>query len=288
MDEFHFYADPDRGWAWQVPLLELPQAQFVLMSATLGDVSRFERRPDPAHRPADRRRRAPPTGRCRWTTSYALTPLHETIEELLDHRPGARSTSCTSPRPRRSSGRQALMSINVCTREEKDAIAELIGDFRFTAGFGKTLSRLVRHGIGVHHAGMLPEVPPAGRAARPGRPAQGHLRHRHPRRRHQRADPHGAVHRAVQVRRHAGRGMLTAREFHQIAGRAGRAGFDTAGTVVVQAPEHVDREREGAGQGGRRPEEAAQGASARSRRRASCRWGEADLRPAGRPPSPSR
>src|SRR6476661_5539971 len=41
MDEFHFYADPERGWAWQVPLLELPQAQFVLMSATLGDVSRF-------------------------------------------------------------------------------------------------------------------------------------------------------------------------------------------------------------------------------------------------------
>ena len=52
---------------------------------------------------------------------------------------------------------QALMSINVCTRDEKDAIAELIGGFRFAAGFGKTLSRLVRHGIGVHHAGMLPK-----------------------------------------------------------------------------------------------------------------------------------
>ena len=42
MDEFHFYAEPERGWAWQVPLLELPHAQFVLMSATLGDVHRFE------------------------------------------------------------------------------------------------------------------------------------------------------------------------------------------------------------------------------------------------------
>jgi superfamily II RNA helicase len=42
MDEFHFYAEPDRGWAWQVPLLELPQAQFLLMSATLGDVTRFQ------------------------------------------------------------------------------------------------------------------------------------------------------------------------------------------------------------------------------------------------------
>src|SRR2546423_2594862 len=42
MDEFHFYSDPARGWAWQVPILELPRAQFVLMSATLGDVTRFE------------------------------------------------------------------------------------------------------------------------------------------------------------------------------------------------------------------------------------------------------
>ncbi|OUD99764.1 ski2-like helicase [Clavibacter michiganensis subsp. michiganensis] len=32
--------------------------------------------------------------------------------------------------------------------------------------------------------------------------------------------------------------QLNAREFHQIAGRAGRAGYDTAGTVVAQAPEH--------------------------------------------------
>jgi hypothetical protein len=33
--------------------------------------------------------------------------------------------------------------------------------------------------------------------------------------------------------------VLRTREFQQIAGRAGRAGFDTAGYVVVQAPEHV-------------------------------------------------
>ena len=54
MDEFHYYGDPDRGWAWQVPLLELPRAQFLLMSATLGDVSRVRGRSHPADRPADR------------------------------------------------------------------------------------------------------------------------------------------------------------------------------------------------------------------------------------------
>ena len=50
MDEFHFYGDPDRGWAWQVPLLELPRAQFLLMSATLGDVTFLRRGPHPPHR----------------------------------------------------------------------------------------------------------------------------------------------------------------------------------------------------------------------------------------------
>src|SRR5438874_11136122 len=83
MDEFHFYADPDRGWAWQVPLIELPQVQFILMSATLGDVSRFEEdlarrtgRPTAVVRSAER-----PVP---LTFSYVLTPLHETLQELLD------------------------------------------------------------------------------------------------------------------------------------------------------------------------------------------------------------
>src|SRR5690606_8063690 len=155
MDEFHFYSEPDRGWAWQVPLIELPQAQFVLMSATLGDVTRFER---------DLTRR---TGRSTavvrsaqrpvpLTYSYVTTPLHETLEELLDNQQApiyvVHFTQAAA-----LERAQALMSINVCSRAEKDAIARMIGNFRFTAGFGKTLSRLVRHGIGVHHAGMLPK-----------------------------------------------------------------------------------------------------------------------------------
>src|SRR2546423_2114852 len=153
MDEFHFYAEPDRGWAWQVPILELPDAQFLLMSATLGDVTRFEK---------DLTRR---TGRPTAVVSsgerpvplyysYRETPLHETLEELLQTNQApiyvVHFTQAAA-----IERAQALMSVNVCTKEEKAAIAEMIGNFRFTAGFGKTLSRLVRHGIGVHHAGML-------------------------------------------------------------------------------------------------------------------------------------
>src|SRR5215472_2090945 len=155
MDEFHFYADPDRGWAWQVPLIELPRAQFLLMSATLGDVTFFRddlTRRTGRHTAVIKNAERPVP----LVYSYLVQPLHETIEEL-------RSTNQAPvyvvhfTQAAALEQAQALMSTNVCTRQEKDKIAEMIGDFRFAAGFGKTLSRLVRHGIGVHHAGMLPK-----------------------------------------------------------------------------------------------------------------------------------
>jgi len=154
MDEFHFYADPDRGWAWQVPLLELPRAQFVLMSATLGDVTRFETdltwrtgRPTAVIHSAER-----PVP---LVFSFVIEPLHETLKELLStNQAPVYVVHFTQAAALEQA--QALMSVNVCSRAEKDAIADMIGNFRFSAGFGKTLSRLVRHGIGVHHAGMLP------------------------------------------------------------------------------------------------------------------------------------
>jgi superfamily II RNA helicase len=236
MDEFHFYAEPDRGWAWQVPLIELVDAQFVLMSATLGDVTRFQ---DDLER-RTHKECAVVTGTERPVPlhyEYVTTPLHETLEELLStHRAPVYVVHFTQAAAVEQA--QALMSVNVCSREEKDAIAELIGDFRFTAGFGKgTLSRLVRHGIGVHHAGMLPKyrrlvelLAQAGLL----KVVSG-------------TDTLG-VGINVPIRTVLFSGLtkydgvkvrhLKAREFHQIAGRAGRAGYDTAGTVVVQAPEH--------------------------------------------------
>ena len=126
MDEFHFYADPDRGWAWQVPLIELPQAQFVLMSATLGDVSRFEKdltrrtgRPTAVVTSAER-----PVP---LSFSFAMTPLHETVAELLaTHEAPIYIVHFTQAAAIEQA--QALMSVNVCTRAEKDAIADLMGD----------------------------------------------------------------------------------------------------------------------------------------------------------------
>jgi superfamily II RNA helicase len=235
MDEFHFYADPDRGWAWQVPLLTLPRVQFIVMSATLGDVSWLVK--DLSARTG--RETATVTGVERPVPlhySYATTPVHETVEDLLSTQQAPIYVVHFSQAAALERA-QALTSVKVATREQRDQIAELIGDFRFTTVFGKTLSRLIRSGIGVHHAGMLPKYRRlVEQLAQSGllRVICG-------------TDTLG-VGINVPIRtvlltaltKYDGTKMrqLNAREFHQIAGRAGRAGFDTAGTVVVQAPDH--------------------------------------------------
>ncbi|OCB59060.1 DEAD/DEAH box helicase [Mycobacterium vulneris] len=235
MDEFHFYGDPDRGWAWQVPLLELPKAQFLLMSATLGDVTFLRedltrRTGRPTALVAGAERPVP------LFFSYATTAMHETIADLLDTKQApiyvVHFTQASA-----LERAQALMSVNVCTKEEKAAIADMIGGFRFSTTFGTTLSRLVRHGIGVHHAGMLPKYRRlVEQLAQAGllKVICG-------------TDTLGVginvpirtvVFSALSKYDGTRMRLLNAREFHQIAGRAGRAGYDTAGTVVVQAPDH--------------------------------------------------
>jgi hypothetical protein len=236
MDEFHFYGDPDRGWAWQVPLLELRRAQFVLMSATLGDTRRIEE--------GLARRSGRPVAVVRSATrpvplsfEYRRTPLHETIEDLLaaDQAP---LYVVHFTQAQAVAHAQALTSAAVTTRSQREEIARAVGGFRFAPGFGRTLARLVRHGVGVHHGGMLPRY----------------------RRLVERLTQAGLL-RVVVGTDTLGVGvnlplrtvvltglakydgstsrLLSAREFHQIAGRAGRPGFDRAGLVVAQAPEHV-------------------------------------------------
>jgi hypothetical protein len=168
---------------------------------------------------------------------YVTTPLHETITERLETHQAPIYVVHFS-RAAAVEQAQGLVSLRIATRAEKDKIADLIGNFRFTAGFGRTLSRLVRNGVGVHHAGMLPRYRRlVERLAQAGllKIICG-------------TDTLGvginvpirtvlltslSKYDGVRPR------LLTAREFHQIAGRAGRAGYDTVGMVVVQAPDHV-------------------------------------------------
>jgi len=236
MDEFHYYADLERGWAWQVPLLEMTSTQFLLMSATLGNTESLRadlarRSGRPVAEVAGVERPVP------LTFEWSLEPMHDKLAELLaTHQAPVYVVHATQESAVERA--QSVMSVNVCSREEKDQIALLIGGFRFTTKFGQTLSRLVRHGIGVHHAGMLPKYRRlVEQLAQAGllKVVCG-------------TDTLG-VGINVPIRtvvftalsKYDGTRVrhLRAREFHQIAGRAGRAGFDTAGLVVVQAPDHV-------------------------------------------------
>lgn len=234
MDEFHYYGDPDRGGAWQIPLLLLPRAQFLIMSATLGDVTAIAA--DLARRTG--RATAEVTGVERPVPlhfAYERRPAHEIVERLLEEReiPVYIVHFSQAAAMERA---QALSSVKITTREQRDEIAEAIGGFRFTTAFGKTLSRLVRAGIGVHHAGMLPRY----RRLVETLAQRGLLRVICG------TDTLG-VGINVPIRtvlltalsKFDGTKMrqISAREFHQIAGRAGRAGYDTHGNVLVMAPE---------------------------------------------------
>lgn len=235
-DEFHFYADPQRGWAWQVPLLVLANTRFVLMSATLGDLTDIA---------ADLERRtgvevAHVTGVERPVPlhyRYVTTPVHETVESLLEEHlaPAYIVHFAQAAAVERA---QALLSARVASREHRDRIADEIGGFRFSAGFGSTLSKLVRAGIGVHHAGMLPKY----------RRLVEQLAQRGLLRVICGTDTLGVginvpIRTVVftQLWKYDGNkaAILSVRDFRQVAGRAGRAGYDTTGYVVVQAPEHI-------------------------------------------------
>jgi superfamily II RNA helicase len=240
MDEFHFYSDPQRGWAWQVPLLELPRTQFVLMSATLGDTSFFaadllSRTGVDVAEVTSVERPVP------LSYEYEVRPLHELVGYLVET--GRSPVYLVHFTQKDAVERaQSLLSTTVASREQRDAISAELAGFRFGTGFGTTLSRFLRHGVGVHHAGMLPRY----------------------RRVVERLTQRGlltvvcgtdtlGVGINVPIRtvvltslvKYDGERMrhLSAREFHQIAGRAGRAGFDTSGEVIVLAPEHVIENR---------------------------------------------
>lgn len=236
MDEFHYYSEPDRGWAWQVPLLELPKTQFLLMSATLGDTGWLEK--DLTERTGRETTLVAGTTRpVPLDFSYVFTPVHETIEEILSS--GKAPVYVVHFSQREAAERaQALTSLSgIITPEEKEAIAKELAHFRFSTAFGRDLSKLLRRGIGVHHAGMLPKY----RRLVERLAQQGLLKIICG------TDTLG-VGINVPIRTVLMTGLakfdgqrqriLKSREFHQIAGRAGRAGYDTEGTVIVEAPEH--------------------------------------------------
>lgn len=249
MDEFHYYGDRDRGVAWQVPLLALRQSRFLLMSATLGDTREL----------ADRIRAR--TGRevaevysedrpVPLDYEYRDTSIHETVEALLEE--GRAPIYVVHFTQREAAERaQALTSARICSRAERERIGKAIAHARFDSPNGKEFRRFLSFGIGVHHAGLLPRY----------RLLVEQLSQRGLLKVVCGTDTLGVgvniPIRTVlfsQLFKFDGQklGILSVREFKQIAGRAGRKGFDVRGSVVCQAPDHVIEAKRRAQKGTRR------------------------------------
>jgi superfamily II RNA helicase len=236
MDEFHWYADRDRGVAWQAPLLTLPHARFLLMSATLGDVTFFAEDLT--------RRNGLPTATVKSVErpvpldyAYSEIPLAQTLEKLVAEAKAPVYVVHFTQKDAADSA-QDFTSLNLATREEKNAVAAAIEGFRFTSPYGPDVRKWLKQGIGLHHAGMLPKY----------RVLVEQLAQRGLLKVICGTDTLG-VGINVPIRtvlfsrlcKFDGQktAVLSARDFHQIAGRAGRKGFDDHGYVVAQAPEHV-------------------------------------------------
>ncbi len=234
LDEFHFFGDPDRGWAWQVPLLALPNTQFLLMSATLGDTTAIsglleERTGRTVTQVADAPRPVP------LSYEYVKTALEGTVELAL-RRGDAPIYIVHFAQDAALSSAQALASFGVASKEQREAIKQACKGTSFSTTFGKTLKRLLGCGVGVHHAGMLPRYrllveKLAQQGLLPvicGTDTLG-------------VGINVPIHTVLLtgLTKFDGRRMrrLRSREFHQIAGRAGRSGFDTEGIVLAEAPE---------------------------------------------------
>jgi superfamily II RNA helicase len=240
VDEFHYYADRDRGTAWQVPLLTMPQARFLLMSATFGDTAQFaERLTKLNRRPTasviSKERPVP------LDFSYRETPLHETLQKLIQD---GLSPVYVVHFTQRACAEEAqnLMSQDFCSKEEKKALTVALHGARFDTAFGKDLQRFLRHGIGLHHAGLLPKY----------RLLVEKLAQRGLLKIIVGTDTLGVgvnvpIRTVVLTKLCKFDGqktaLLRARDFHQICGRAGRRGFDIRGSIVAQAPEHVIENR---------------------------------------------
>ncbi len=235
-DEFHYYADRDRGTAWQIPLLTLPQARFLLMSATLGDATQFQERltkltGQPTSVVQSTHRPVPLDFEYRWTA------LHETLLDLIGK---GKVPIYVVHFTQRLCAEEAqnLMSTDYCTKTEKQSINLALKGVRFDSPYGKELQRYLRHGIGLHHAGLLPKY----RLLVEKLAQKGLLKIIVG------TDTLGVgvnipIRTVLFTRLCKFDGekttLLKARDFHQIAGRAGRRGFDVQGSVAVQAPEHV-------------------------------------------------
>ncbi|HLU67207.1 MAG TPA: DEAD/DEAH box helicase [Kofleriaceae bacterium] len=241
MDEGHYFNDPERGYVWEQSIIGLdPRTQLVILSATVGHPDRFCHwveltRQVPMHLVESRERRVP------LYHEYREAYLVEVVREL--------AAAGDVPAILFVFGREQCFEtarlLKSCRRftsdEEKAIIEKRCGEVLLDGGAADELRALFTHGIGVHHAGVLPRYKalveelalerlikfvvstetisaginlPAKRVVFP------------------------SLRKYVKKK---GR-LVTPAEYHQMAGRAGRPQFDTEGIAITLAPEAVVQE----------------------------------------------
>jgi len=241
MDEGHYFNDFERGYVWEQSIIGLhPDAQLVILSATVGRPEQFCHwveltRRVPMKLVESRERKVP------LYHEYHESYLIETVREL--------AAAGDVPAIIFVFGRERCFEtarlLKSCRRftsdEEKQRIESLCDEALLDSGVGKELRALLVHGIGIHHAGILP--------------------------RYKRLVEEMALERLVKfvvstetisaginlpakrvvfpslrkyIRRKAR--LVTPAEYHQMSGRAGRPQFDKEGIALVLAPEDVVQE----------------------------------------------
>jgi hypothetical protein len=238
MDEGHYFNEPERGYVWEQSIIALdPRAQLVILSATVGEADAF----------------------CQWVYLCRRVPM--ALVESFDRRVPLRhdfrelylldlvrelvaagdvpAIIFTFSREQCFERARLLKSCpRFTTDEERVRIGELSSGVLLDRGFAKDLWPLLQHGIGVHHAGILPRykqlverltlerllkivVSTETISAGINLPARCVV--------------------FPELRKHIqGKSrLLTSAEYHQMSGRAGRPQFDSEGLAVTLAPEEV-------------------------------------------------
>lgn len=237
MDEFHYYSDSERGVAWQIPLLTMKSSRFLLMSATMGSSDLFSNSLTDL------------TGATTSVITSSIRPVPLEFRYVDDNSLDSVVLDLVKTRKApvyivhftqndAAQTSQDLLSINFCSPAEKVVLSEAMEGVKFSSPYGKDFKRLLRHGIGLHHAGLLPKY----RVLVEKLAQSGLLKIICG------TDTLGVginvPIRTVLLTRLTKYGgtkvaTLSARDFHQLTGRAGRKGFDDIGFVVAMAPEHV-------------------------------------------------
>ncbi|MFH5806486.1 DEAD/DEAH box helicase [Alienimonas sp. DA493] len=166
MDEFHSFADPERGIVWELALALLPKhVRLMLLSATVGNAADFVEWLSKSHGRSIRlvqgtERKVPL--QFHWTDDELLPDLAESMADNDD--PGSDNPHRRTPalifcfnRDECWSVAETLKGRHLISSELRKELAEALEEYDFTTGAGPKLKPILLRGVGVHHAGVLPK-----------------------------------------------------------------------------------------------------------------------------------